>query len=52
MDYYVYIIYSDQAGVYYKGFTSYPVLRLEELVKAKKKEAAPTWRQPRLYFKL
>ena len=30
MDYYVYILHSDQAGVYYKGFTSYPVLRLEE----------------------
>ncbi len=30
MNYYVYILYSNQAGVYYKGFTSYPVLRLEE----------------------
>jgi putative endonuclease len=30
MEYYVYIIQSEQTGVYYKGFTSYPVLRLEE----------------------
>jgi len=30
MDYYVYIIQSEQSGVYYKGYTSYPILRLEE----------------------
>jgi len=30
MEYYVYIIQSEQTGVYYKGFTLYPVLRLEE----------------------
>ena len=30
MEYYVYIIQSEQTGGYYKGFTSYPVLRLEE----------------------
>ncbi|OFX63171.1 MAG: hypothetical protein A2066_06705 [Bacteroidetes bacterium GWB2_41_8] len=30
MEYYVYILQSEQSGVYYKGYTSYPVLRLEE----------------------
>ena len=30
MEYYVYIIQSAQSGVYYKGYTSYPLLRLEE----------------------
>jgi putative endonuclease len=30
MDYYVYIIKSEPTGVHYKGYTSYPLLRLEE----------------------
>jgi putative endonuclease len=30
MDYFVYIIQSAKSGVFYKGYTSYPVLRLEE----------------------
>ncbi|MBL7968859.1 MAG: GIY-YIG nuclease family protein [Prolixibacteraceae bacterium] len=30
MDYYVYILYSERLGLYYKGYTSYPILRLEE----------------------
>jgi len=30
MDYFVYIIQSEQSGIYYKGYTCYPVLRLEE----------------------
>jgi len=30
MDYYVYIIQSEHSGIFYKGYTSYPKLRLEE----------------------
>lgn len=30
MEYFVYILQSEQSGVYYKGFTSNPVNRLEE----------------------
>ena len=30
MDYFVYIIQSEKTGIFYKGFTSYPALRLEE----------------------
>ena len=30
MDYFVYIIQSEKSGLFYKGYTSYPVLRLEE----------------------
>ena len=30
MEYFVYIIQSEQSGVFYKGYTSYPSLRLEE----------------------
>jgi putative endonuclease len=30
MDYFVYIIQSEKSGEFYKGYTSYPVLRLEE----------------------
>ena len=30
MDYFVYIIQSEKSGLYYKGYTSYPALRLEE----------------------
>ena len=30
MDYFVYILYSEKSSVFYKGYTSYPVLRLEE----------------------
>ena len=30
MDHFVYIIQSEKSGIFYKGFTSYPVLRLEE----------------------
>jgi putative endonuclease len=30
MDYFVYIIQSEQSGIFYKGYTSYPTLRLEE----------------------
>jgi putative endonuclease len=30
MDYFVYIIQSERSGIYYKGHTCYPVLRLEE----------------------
>jgi putative endonuclease len=30
MDHYVYILQSDQWGIFYKGYTSSPVYRLEE----------------------
>jgi len=30
MEYFVYIIESEQSGIFYKGYTSYPLLRLEE----------------------
>jgi len=30
MDHFVYILQSEQSGVYYKGFTSLPIIRLEE----------------------
>jgi len=30
MEYYTYIIYSEKAGVYYKGYTTEPKLRLDE----------------------
>ena len=30
MPYFVYIIYSDSSGIYYKGYTSNPEKRLEE----------------------
>ena len=30
MEYFVYVIYSESAGLYYKGTTSYPDLRLAE----------------------
>ena len=30
MEYYVYIIESEKSGIFYKGYTSYPALRLEE----------------------
>ena len=40
MDYFVYIIQSEQSGVFYKGYTSYPVLRLEEHNKGKSRYTA------------
>jgi putative endonuclease len=30
MEYFVYIIHSEKTGVFYKGYTSYPALRLDE----------------------
>ncbi len=30
MEYFVYILQSEQLGIYYKGFTAYPDLRLDE----------------------
>ncbi len=40
MEYFVYIIQSERSGIFYKGYTSYPLLRLEEHNKGKSRYTA------------